>query len=275
MIQIGSLAVINDIKFNNADNTCARIVRYLNNEVHAQALILTNSWEKNGIRVEVLYSRAGVATQILVSVDDSNFLVDVGDGTLRDLLGTEIDLRESIKAVFITHEHFDHVGGLFSLLNYMHIIGRTKPISIVVPQDNLIARTFVEIQKKYSVRYRGFEVSFPIEIIGISAQEEKFLDPIFVKAFAVVHRGGTGLNPIGLFSPAVGYVMKYGNVRIVFSGDTSVCDSLRREVENADLAVLDATSTEKSMIQEKHMIVKEAEEIGSLAKKFLLIHKRL
>ena len=69
--------------------------------------------------------------------------------------------------------------------------------------------------------------------------------------------------------------MKYGNVRIVFSGDTSVCDSLKREVENADLAVLDATSTEKSMIQEKHMIVKEAEEIGSLAKKFLLIHKRL
>jgi ribonuclease Z len=235
--------------------------------------VLTDSWEKEGFRVEVLYSRAGVATQIMVCADGSYFLLDVGDGILRDLLKFKIDLRENMEAIFITHEHSDHVGGLFSLLNYMYLIGRTKPISVIVPEPSLIVRSFKELLKEYAIEYRGFGVTFPIDIVEISDQEEKYFNPIFLKAFSVVHRSGVRLNPMGQLCPAVGYVMKHNNVRVVFSGDTSACDSLKQEVRNADLAVLDATYTEKPTIIEKHMMVEEAEEIGNLAKDYLLIHR--
>lgn len=38
------------------------------------------------IKVDVLYSEAGVATQILLSHESGDLLVDVGDGVTRDLL---------------------------------------------------------------------------------------------------------------------------------------------------------------------------------------------
>lgn len=230
-------------------------------------------WEKNGFSVKVLFSRPGVATQILVAVEDSLFLVDAGDGVLRDLLRIEAELYEGVDAIFITHEHYDHVGGLFSLLNYLHIIGRKKPISIVVPEPNIIARAFVELQREYARRFRGFEVSFPIEVTDISDQEEKFFDPLAVKAFSVLHSGGTRPHPMGKMSPAVGYVLGYRDIRVVFSGDTAACDSLRQEVKGADLAVLDATYRGRPVVPEKHMSVEEAEEIGRQAKEYMLIHR--
>lgn len=229
-------------------------------------------WKKKGFEVKVLYSRPGVATQILVTAENSSFLVDIGDGALRDLLEVEADFHEGLKAVFITHEHFDHVGGLFSLLNFLHMMGRDTPLSIVVPKPNSVARAFVETQRAYRANL-GEEISFSIQLRDISDQEEAYFDPLKVKAFAVKHRGSTKLNPVGELVPAVGYVLTYRDLRIVFSGDTGVCDSLRREVEGADLAVIEATYPEKREIPEVHMSVEEAEEIGSLAKEHLLIHR--
>lgn len=72
---------------------------------------LLNFWQGKNWNVKVLYSKAGVATQILISTLECDILVDVGDGTLRDLLEPDYDF-EQLKAVAITHGHFDHVGGL-------------------------------------------------------------------------------------------------------------------------------------------------------------------
>ncbi|MBE3094537.1 MAG: hypothetical protein IMZ52_05860 [Actinobacteria bacterium] len=42
----------------------------------------------------VLYSQAGIATQIMISVEEDRFIVDTGDGTLRDLLFRRINFRK-------------------------------------------------------------------------------------------------------------------------------------------------------------------------------------
>jgi len=41
----------------------------------------------------VLYSQAGIATQIMISLEEDYFIVDTGDGTLRDLLFRKIDFK--------------------------------------------------------------------------------------------------------------------------------------------------------------------------------------
>ena len=65
----------------------------------------------------ILYSRAGIATQILLSTEEYYFIVDAGDGTLRDLVSLKIDFQK-IRGIFLTHGHFDHIAGLYALLGY-------------------------------------------------------------------------------------------------------------------------------------------------------------
>jgi ribonuclease BN (tRNA processing enzyme) len=60
------------------------------------------------IRVDVLYSAGGIATQILLSHSEGDCLVDAGDGVLRDLVARRYDFAR-LKGVLLTHEDFDHI----------------------------------------------------------------------------------------------------------------------------------------------------------------------
>jgi len=53
-----------------------------------------------------------------------------------------------------------------------------------------------------------------------------------------------------------------------------MCQSLKKLVKNADLAILEASAKEKTTeISEVHLSIEEAREIGKTAKEFILIHK--
>jgi len=104
---------------------------------------LLNFWQGKNWNVKVLYSKAGVATQILISTLKCDILVDVGDGTLRDLL--ELDYNfERLKAVAVTHGHFDHVGGLWTLLRFLRMIGKTSDLFLVAPRSCSEVKNLVE-----------------------------------------------------------------------------------------------------------------------------------
>jgi ribonuclease Z len=68
----------------------------------------------------------------LISSDEGDVLVDAGDGTLRDLLELDYDF-ERLKAIAITHGHFDHVGGLWTLLGFLRMTGRTNDLFLIAP----------------------------------------------------------------------------------------------------------------------------------------------
>jgi len=63
-----------------------------------------------------------------------------------------------------------------------------------------------------------------------------------VQAFSVVHRGSTNVYGVGKRVAAVGYSTSYNKQRIVISGDTGMCQSLKKFVKGADLAILEATA---------------------------------
>jgi len=231
------------------------------------------SWNKNGISIKVLHSLPGVATQIIISTEEKvDLLLDCGDGTLRDLLFQyylETKSFNKISAILISHEHFDHVGGLHSLLDFMHMIGREKALTIMTPKPSIIAKYFIETLKEF----RKMKLSYEIKLLEMDDQDEINISPFKIKAFKVIHRGSTKKEPIGPLIPAVGYTIYYKDMKIVYSGDTGPCKSLEKEVVNADLAILEATWMEDKGLKDIHLTEEEAINLGKMAKEYILIHR--
>jgi ribonuclease BN (tRNA processing enzyme) len=230
---------------------------------------LLNFWQGKNWNVKVLYSKAGVATQVLISALKSDILVDVGDGTLRDLLELDYDF-ERLKAVAITHGHFDHVGGLWTLPGFLRMIGRTSDLFLIAPRSCSEVKNLVE---GFMAVY-GETMPFRLVLKELSNEEKMTIGRMEVQAFSVIHRESTKVYGVGKRVPAVGYSISYNNQRIVISGDTGMCQSLKEFVQGADLVILEATVKEKTAKNfEVHLSLEEAREIGKTAKKFILVHR--
>ncbi len=228
-----------------------------------------NSWQGKDWKVKILFSRAGIATQILIQTLNGDLLVDIGDGTIRDLSEFNYDFKK-LKAIALTHGHFDHIGGLWTLLGFLRMIGRTKDLLIITPTSR------VEIDKMVNGFLSVYSDTMPFRISmkGLSDRENMIIDGMNVQAFSVIHRGSTTVAGIGKRLPASGYSISYNKQRIVISGDTGKCQSLINFVKNADLAILEATLKLKNQAKSQvHLSVEEAIEIGKTAKEFVLIHQ--
>jgi ribonuclease Z len=214
---------------------------------------------KHLLEVNVLHSKAAVGTQILITKDQNSILVDVGDGCLRDLVDRRFRF-ETLKAILLTHEHFDHISGLYSLVNFLTLLGRKERLPITTPCPSVRIRTLFHPPLMY------YSPEFLIPILELSGGDETRIEAFQVRAFEVSHAGTNSL----------GYsVLDDEGHKVVISGDTRLCPSLEREVVGADIAVLESTyeDEDRDVAHEYgHMTKGEARVVGSKAKHAILVH---
>jgi ribonuclease Z len=225
-------------------------------------------WHKKNFSIKIFCSIPNIATGILIKADKNYFVVDPGDGILRDL-NTEIGTKQilGISDLFITHGHHDHVGGVWALLTYMRVMHKTSPLAIHYPKG------CVEIESIYNAFIKVYSKTLPYKItlkeIGVAKSSKT--KNVTVRPFPVVHKEYLHDSVTTRQVPALGFKFTFNGMKICYGGDTAYCDDLVKMAKGSDLAVLEAGHDEETP-DEMHMTMSEAKSIGESAKEYFLVH---
>ena len=244
----------------------------------------TYRWRCGDLELKIRYSIAGLSTVMFIGTPGESIILDCGDGVLRDLVRNLRDMRDGsgalqndhfrtesgrIGSILITHPHFDHMGGLFSLLHLFEMLGRTEPLRIIYPDGASVVENMCDLFKKSCSAPSPFE----IELIQTGGGMHHRFAGFDIEAVEAVHRESRPDGYVGPPVPAVSYGIEYGGSRIVYSGDTGPNPGLRKLVRGADLAIIEATYPDRIPGgSEVHMTVDEAVEVGGMAREFRLVH---
>jgi ribonuclease BN (tRNA processing enzyme) len=175
-------------------------------------------------------------SSLFVQTEGFNFLLDCGEGTSFSLLRNRID-PQAIDSIFISHTHIDHPGGLFLLVQMMHLLRRNRDLNLYVPEEA------VEVIGQFlNTCYLSPDIiSFRILLEPITAKFEFEHDEIIIKAYPNRHLMGSQRETDELKLPlkmqSFCCILNLSGKKIVYSGDIASADDLAGMVEDADLLI--------------------------------------
>lgn len=209
------------------------------------------------------------------------YLIDCGEGTQHQLLHVKLSLK-SLKAICITHVHGDHCYGLPGLLATAAMSGRTEPLSIIAPKGieeflsavikstdlhltyniNFILVETIESMTEFedfdispvklSHRVPSYGYSFTEKNVGKRLDTEKLVSldiprgPLWGKlqsGQSITLDNGKAIKAEDC------YLANEAPRKVILCGDNDTPELLRRESEDANLVVHEATYTEAISIK--------------------------
>lgn len=195
----------------------------------------------------------------ILETPKGNILIDIGAGTLRRMAVEGIDIH-SIKYIFITHFHPDHIGDLIPFLFALRNFRKEAEEGILRIWGPVGLHRFVQgMERAYGkwVQFSGDEVKF-YEL------KRRLLD---FPGFRLIWSKVTHTQE------SVGFRFEIDKRVIVFSGDTGYCQELIRLSKDADVAVIECSHADKFAVKghlSPSLTAKIAE--TATAKKIILNH---
>ena len=246
-------------------------------------------------------------TSFILSTETFGVMFDCAEGTQRQLLYSGYKLSR-IRYIFISHLHFDHIGGLIPLLSTKSMFGIEGHITILGPSGlkefiryNLsVAGTrfsfdyeVQEITDGLSFSFNGFEVvsyllNHRIFSYGFRIKFDDIPGNIIPEKLAQfglsegpvcgkLKRGETVLcKGVEVSLKDVATEKKNGKV-VSFLGDTYLCKGMYKCLEEADLGIVESTFLEQEAEKAEkrtHLTAKMAGNVAerSRVKELILYH---
>lgn len=94
--------------------------------------------------ITILGSASGIPTTnrfnqtVHLEIDRHQYLLEASDGAAA-LLVRQFGRMPDLDAVFVSHMHSDHIGGLGMLVQTMQLTKRTKPMTVYMPEEGIPA----------------------------------------------------------------------------------------------------------------------------------------
>ncbi len=173
---------------------------------------------------------------IMVEHTAGRFLLDCGCTALVSMRGLDVD-PNGITAVFLSHLHGDHFGGLpFFILNAQLVSNRRHPLVVAGP-----AGTAARLEAAMEVLFPGssrVERAFPLEVIELTPGRTTEVGTVAVTPFEVLHPSG---------APALALRVMVERKVIVYTGDTAWTDILIEASRGADLLIAEAYTFDREL----------------------------
>jgi len=200
-------------------------------------------------------------TCFFVRATETSFLIDCGASSLAAMKRAGVT-TEDVDAIFITHFHGDHVGGLpFLLLEAQLVSKRQKPLTLAGP-PGLKERAHTVMEALFpgtSAREPEFELRF----VELPQGERTHVNSVTVTPYSVQHDPAI---------PCTGLRFEVDGKVLAYSGDTTWTDTLKALARGADLFVCEAyLYAQKTPVHlDYKTILARRQELG--AKRVVLTH---
>lgn len=166
----------------------------------------------------------------MVASGGQHCLLDCGATTLVAMRRLAID-PATLDAVFLSHLHGDHFGGLpFLLLDAQFAHARERPLAIAGPpgtRDRVMAATEVLFPGAASLDWR-----FALSFHELAAGRTDAIGSFAITPFPAVHPSG---------APSYSLRLRAGDRTVAYSGDTEWTDTLLQVAVGADLFIVECS----------------------------------
>lgn len=170
----------------------------------------------------------------LIEAEDRLFLLDCGPTTLLALKRAGFK-PERLDAVFLSHLHGDHYGGLpFFFLDYLYQSPRAKPVHVAGPPgtEERARRLF---QEMYGDTVEPKELP-PTRFHVLEPERQEDIEGIQIFPFRVPHQ----VREISL-----GLKVIYGGKQLLYSGDSAWTDLFITHAQGVDLFICECCFFER------------------------------